>query len=75
MKKLYIQPVIEVEIIETPDLLAGSPHLEQDNFDDTPNEDPPVDPVVKPGGEGDFAKPGSGWGNWGIWGRGGFEEE
>lgn len=59
MKKIYIQPTIEIEIIEASDILAGSPTLEEENYDGTKPED--VDPIVKPGGEDNFAKRGNTW--------------
>lgn len=32
MKKLYIQPSIEIEMVETLDMIAGSPQLDVDDF-------------------------------------------
>lgn len=31
MKKLYIMPFIEIELIEASDILAGSPHVESND--------------------------------------------
>ncbi len=55
MKKIYIQPTIEVETIETSNIMAGSPHLIEDNYDGTIITDD-INNKIEEGDGGDFAK-------------------
>ena len=55
MKKLYIKPTLELELIEETDILAGSPSVEVKDYDDTKHQyEIPTKPEE---GDGtDFAK-------------------
>lgn len=51
MKKIYIKPVVEVDFLETSDILAGSPHVTTNNFDGTniPNDNSGINGTVTEG--------------------------
>ncbi len=59
MKKFYIQPSIEIEIMDASDLLAGSPKWESETYDGTQ-----ITPQTKiqAGDESKFAKGNNFWG-------------
>lgn len=62
MRKLYIQPSIEIEIMDATDLLAGSPTVETEEFDNSKGDGPDGTLTGGDGTNFGFAKGNNHWG-------------
>ena len=68
MKKLYIMPFIEIELIEASDILAGSPHVESNDAITDGNYTPGINGTITEGpGDGEEDNFGAKGGSTFIW--------